>query len=124
MGGFGAVNIAIHHPEIFGSMISLGGYYEAEGTIWGKNPYYRQANSPTYTALGASQLKKQHIYLGAATRDQPYYGDTINFMRELNQLHVSYQVDIQKGYHAWPIWQKQMYDALLWLKWDVEKPAE
>ena len=46
MGGFGAMNIAVHHPDVFGTVISLGGYYRAEGSIWGKNAAYRRANSP------------------------------------------------------------------------------
>src|SRR5438874_2818552 len=45
MGGFGALNIAVHHPEIFGTVISLGGYYHAEGSIWGNNAAYIQQNS-------------------------------------------------------------------------------
>jgi len=46
MGGFGALNIVVHHPEIFGTVISLGGYYHAEGSIWGNNAAYIQQNSP------------------------------------------------------------------------------
>src|SRR4029077_4476137 len=48
MGGFGATNIAGHDPNTFGFVISLGGYYRAEGSIWGKSPAYLRANSPLY----------------------------------------------------------------------------
>ena len=117
MGGFGALNIAVHHPEIFGTVISLGGYYHAEGSIWGNNAAYIQQNSPADVFPGRKLAWKLHIYLGAATKDEPYFTDTKQFTQELDGLHVPYHLDIQAGYHSWSIWQTQMYNALLWLHW-------
>jgi S-formylglutathione hydrolase FrmB len=117
MGGFGAMNIAEHHPNIFGSVISLGGYYYAEGGIWGNNAAYMQANSPMITFPKNKAAWKLHIYLGAATKDQPYYNDTKDFTRLLSKLHIPYSFDLERGYHSWKVWQKQTYLALLWLKW-------
>lgn len=117
MGGFGAANIAIHHPQVFGTFISLGGYYYAEGSIWGTSSAYRLANSPAYTILHTPLAHKLRIYLGAATNDQPYYRDTQDFMHTLASLKIPYRFDLQKGYHSWGIWSIQMYHALSWLKW-------
>lgn len=117
MGGFGAMNIAVHHPDIFGTVISLGGYYYAEGPIWGKNAVYMQQNSPAAILPHDRQAWKLHIFLGAATHDQPYYTDTRNFMQELDSLHILYRFDLQPGYHSWSVWQVQMYNALEWIKW-------
>ncbi len=117
MGGFGAMNIAVHHPDIFGTVISLGGYYFAEGAIWGHNAAYMQKNSPSLTMPKNKAAWKLHVYLGAATKDQPYYKDTLSFMRELSKLHIPYQFDLQSGYHSWRVWQVQMYNAMRWLKW-------
>jgi len=117
MGGFGATNIAVHHPDIFGSVISLGGYYYAEGGIWGNNAAYMQENSPADILPSNKQAWKLLFFLGAGTKDQPYYKDTQQFAHELDKLHIAYHFDIQKGYHSWTIWQVQMYNALLWLHW-------
>jgi enterochelin esterase-like enzyme len=117
MGGFGAMNIAIHHPDIFGWVISLGGYYSAEGSIWGHNAAYMQANSPLLTIQHTRAAWKLHIYLGAATRDQPYYNDTLQFIAVLNKLHIPYHFDLENGYHSWRIWQTQIYHSYTWLKW-------
>lgn len=117
MGGFGAMNIALHHPDVFGTVISLGGYYQAEGTIWGHNIAYMQLNSPADVLPHDPAAWKLHIYLGAATRDQPYYRDTIQFMHELRRLHIPYRFDLQIGYHSWRVWQVQMYNALSWIVW-------
>ncbi|HYK84797.1 MAG TPA: alpha/beta hydrolase-fold protein [Ktedonobacteraceae bacterium] len=117
MGGFGAMNIAIHHPDVFGTVISLGGYYRAEGAIWGNNAAYIRENSPIDVLPNAPQSWKLHIFLGAATQDQPYYADTQQFMHELDLLHIPYHFDLEHGYHQWSVWQVQMYHALTWLKW-------
>ena len=118
MGGFGAMNIAVRHPDVFGTVISLGGYYHAEGSIWGGNADYMRANSPADVLLDARQAWKLRMYLGAATSDEPYYTYTKQFAQELDRLSLPYHLDIQKGYHAWTVWQIQMYNALLWLHWE------
>jgi len=117
MGGFGAMNIAVHHPDIFGSVISLAGYYTAEGSIWGQNTAYMQANSPTLVLPANPQAWKLRIFLGAATKDQPYYADTQQFILELKALHLDYTFDLENGYHAWSIWEAQLYHGLIWLQW-------
>src|SRR5438876_1765136 len=85
MGGFGALNIAVHHPDIFGSVISLGGYYYAEGGIWGNNAAYMQQNSPADVLPAKKQAWKLRIFLGAGTQDQPYYTDTQQFAQKLDR---------------------------------------
>jgi enterochelin esterase-like enzyme len=117
MGGFGAMNIAVHHPDIFGSVISLAGYYTAEGSIWGQNTAYMQANSPAWVLPAKPQAWKLRIFLGAATKDQPYYADTQQFILELKALHLDYTFDLENGYHAWSVWEAQLYHGLIWLRW-------
>ncbi len=117
MGGFGAMNIALHHPDVFGFVISLGGYYRAEGSVWGKNTAYIRTNSPIDVLPDDKAAWKLHMYIGAATKDQPYYTDALQFVQELKGLHILYRLDIQNGYHSWKVWQVQLYNALLWLKW-------
>jgi enterochelin esterase-like enzyme len=116
MGGFGAMNIAVHHPDIFGSVISLAGYYTAEGSVWGQNRDYMRANSPASVLPAYPQAWKLRIFLGAATKDQPYYADTQQFILELKALHLDYTFDLENGYHTWSIWETQLYHALIWLQ--------
>ena len=117
MGGFGATNIALHHPDVFGFVISLGGYYRAEGSIWGSNPNYIRQNSPADVLPTDKPAWSIQYYLGAGSKDQPYYTDTLQFGQELAALHIPYQFDLQIGYHSWRLWETQMYNALLWLPW-------
>ncbi|HZO73672.1 MAG TPA: alpha/beta hydrolase-fold protein [Ktedonobacteraceae bacterium] len=117
MGGFGAMNIAVHHPDIFGSVISLAGYYLAEGSVWGQNMAYMQANSPALVLPTNPKAWKLHIFLGAGTKDQPYYTGTQQFILELKALHIDYTFDLENGYHTWSVWEIQLYHGLLWLQW-------
>ena len=57
------------------------------------------------------------MYIGAATMDQPYYTEARQFVQELAHLHIVYHFDVEQGYHAWNVWQTQLYHALLWLQW-------
>jgi S-formylglutathione hydrolase FrmB len=115
MGGFGAMNIAIHHPAVFGIVIALGGYYRAEGSIWSNNAAYIRNNSPLEVLPTDKPAWKLHMYIGAATKDQPYYDDALQFVHELNRWHIPYRLDIQNGFHSWQVWQVQMYNAFIWL---------
>ncbi len=117
MGGFGAMNIAVHHPAIFGSVIALAGYYIADGSVWGQNNAYIQVNSPVLTLPEEPQAWKLRIFLGAATKDQPYLTDTQQFILKLKALHLNYTFDLEHGYHTWSVWETQLYHGLIWLKW-------
>jgi len=113
MGAFGAMNIAVHHRAIFGSVISLAGYYLAEGSIWGQNRASMQANSPALVLPSNPKAWKLRIFLGAATKDQLYYIDTQQFILELKALHMDYTFDLEDGYHSWNVWETQLYHGLL-----------
>ena len=117
MGGFGAVNIALHYPGVFGSAISLGGYFKAEGGVWNNNAAYMRTNSPADIITTDKPAWTLHMFIGAATKDQPFYSDALNFAKQVSALRIQYHLDIQKGFHSWKIWQIQMYNALLWLRW-------
>ncbi|MDQ6643330.1 MAG: alpha/beta hydrolase-fold protein, partial [Chloroflexota bacterium] len=117
MGGFGSMNIAVHHPDVFGTVIALGGYYQADGSVWGNNANYIEQNSPIDVLPNDQQARNLSIFLGAATQDVPYYSDTIKFAHTLDSLSIPYHLDVEKGGHSWDVWQVQIYNALQWIKW-------
>ena len=117
MGGFGAMNIAVHHPDIFGAVISLGGYYRAEGSVWGGNANYIQQNSPIDVLPKDKAAWNLHIFLGAGTQDGQYYSDTLEFAHMLDSLSITYKLDVENGGHSWDLWATQFYKALLWIQW-------
>ncbi len=52
-GGFGALNIALHHPELFGAALSLSGFAGADDSaagpgVFGTDRVYLRSNSPAW----------------------------------------------------------------------------
>lgn len=117
MGGFGAANIGVHHPDVFGFVIVMGGYFRPDGIIWGHSATYKRENSPLDVLPTNKAAWKSRYYVADGIQDQPYYMDTIQFARELARLHISYHFDQQNGHHSWVLWQIFLYKALLWLHW-------
>lgn len=117
MGGFGAMNIAVHHPDVFSTVIALGGYYKAVGTIWGAHKTYLQYNSPIIQIGLQPQVRQLHIFLGDAYEDKPYYTDTVHYAQRLNQLGIKYTFVKDHGHHSWKVWATLLYQGLAWLHW-------
>ncbi|GCE05981.1 hypothetical protein KDAU_33100 [Dictyobacter aurantiacus] len=117
MGGFGAMNIAIHHPDVFHSVIALGGYYNATGPIWGHSITYRQYNSPIIQIVRTPQAKTLQIFLGDATEDKLYYPGALKFAATLKKLGIKYTFVREPGGHSWKVWGDELYEGLEWVNW-------
>ncbi|GCF11352.1 hypothetical protein KDI_49160 [Dictyobacter arantiisoli] len=123
MGGFGSMNIAIHHPDVFNWVVPLGGYYYPMGSIWGPSQSYRQYNSPQIQITRSPAAQKLHIFLGDAMQDAPYYKDTVSFSHVLDSLHIKHIFWKEKGHHSWKVWTDGLYLALKWINWGPIHPA-
>src|SRR5262249_45228577 len=73
-GGFAAANIALHHPDVFSTVLSLGGYFVADNSpVFGVGAVagaYRRINSPAMYATTPSGLQAARsltIFLGVGT---------------------------------------------------------
>lgn len=118
-GGYGAVNIALHHPDVFRSVISLSGYFVEDGTTvydYGHAaPAYLLANSPEYyaeTPTGRNAAAALSFVIAVGTQDRGYYGDGLAFYHLLRQQHDRAQLVEVPGAHTWPVWALQMGQAL------------
>ncbi len=118
MGGYGAVNIALHHPNVFHKVISLGGYFQATGPVFGSGTNalaYQQLNSPAIfirTVQGKQALLNDFIIIGAGTSDKSFYHKDISFYQDLLSLKASTQLISNTGDHSWSLWSLQLREAL------------
>lgn len=110
-GGYGAVNIALHHPTIFGTTISLSGFFHATTSpVFGTGPTsdaYRAYNSPASYVMTRNGLKSGHalnFIICAGTNDHTFYPLATAFYKELRLfgLHVTFLQG--PGGHSWPLW--------------------
>lgn len=118
-GGFGATNIALHHPDVFGSVLTLGGFYRADKSpAFGSGPLddvTHQYNSPAVyvtTAQGLAAARMIHFIVGVATHDRGYYATGIAFYKELKQLDAHVNLISVNGDHSWRTWGMQFAEAL------------
>jgi len=117
-GGYGAVNIALHHPELFGAAISLGGYFTAVGNVFGLGPAadaYRAYNSPAQyvlTPAGKAAARRIRFVIGVGASDHTYYAAGLTFVNTLAGVGMGARLELDPGGHSWPIWSAQLGDAL------------
>jgi enterochelin esterase-like enzyme len=118
-GGYGAANVALHHPDVFGAAVCLSGFFRADrNAVFGAGPAsvpYRIANSPAdylRTAAGQSAAHRLRFVLGAGTSDGLYYTGTTAFARQLTALGVEVHYMESPGGHSWLLWEQQLAEAL------------
>lgn len=118
-GGFGAANIALHHPDIFGAVVSLSGFFTADANpVFGASPLatpYRQFNSPAAyidTPDGQRAAHRLVFVIGVGTADGSFYKSALAFSRRLGALGVEVHYLETSGGHSWAVWASQFGAAL------------
>jgi S-formylglutathione hydrolase FrmB len=121
MGGFGAINIALHHPGVFHEVMSVGGYFLAEGPVFGSgsgSDTYRKFNSPSLflqTPPGKSSAFMLAFVIGVGTKDGHYYSEGVALYKQLLKMGISkgkVHLFSTVGGHSWPLWARQLGEAL------------
>ena len=116
-GGYGALNIGLHHPGEFGLVESWSGYMLADNipAIFGGSPRLLAYNSPaTWIHLAAPQVRADHAYLWfyCGVTD-PLAAQNRAFAAELTTLHLAHHFFESPGAHSWRLWREQMPQALI-----------
>jgi enterochelin esterase-like enzyme len=116
-GGYGAINIAIHHPGEFGLVESWSGYEKADdlGSIFGHQRSLLARNTPLDTLGSAAPALRQAdtffwLYGG---RDDRFFGQNQSFVSELERHGIAHRFRIVHGGHNWALWRGNAADAYL-----------
>lgn len=118
MGGYGAANIALHHPELFRGVMSVGGYFQAEGPVFGYgagSDAYRRFNSPSLwlATPGGRKAAQQLVFvIGIGTTDGRYYQEGLTFYQQARAMRLQVDLLVDVGGHSWFLWAKQFAQAL------------
>ena len=101
MGGYGAMNIALHNPALYGAIASVAGYFhpDDESNIFLGDPRQLRANSPDHQLQAAPALR---IFLADAAGDtEPVTrGETQRFASLLEAHGLHPVVDVAPGAHS------------------------
>jgi S-formylglutathione hydrolase FrmB len=102
MGGYGSMNLALRHPDVFGSVISISGYYHVDdpSDMFGGDEAVIAANRPDRNLAAAHRVR---IFLAAADEeDNPVIeGEPQRFKRLLDAAGVPAVLDVRRGGHDW-----------------------
>jgi len=108
-GGYGAINIAIHHPREFGLVESWSGYETADNvpSIFGGRASLLARNTPLKTiAAAAGALRRTHtffwLYSGANDR---FLAQNERFVRLLAASGIAHRFRVVRGGHNWALWR-------------------
>src|SRR5207237_6247216 len=116
-GGYGAINIAIHHPREFGLVESWSGYERADdlGSIFGHRRSLLRANTPLDSlAAAAPSLRRAHTFFWLYTgRDDRFLHENLAFVRLLARERIPHRFRLVDGGHNWALWRGNAADAYL-----------
>jgi len=107
-GGWGAINVGLHHLDHFSVLFSHSGYFvDTSGA----------ENSPLayIQTLPESQLKKLRIYLDVGKSDRRYLLPNLVFHQMLDRLGVSHVLHEFSGSHRWGYWHTHLADSLSYI---------
>lgn len=116
-GGYGALNIGIHHPGEFHVLESWSGYVEADdiSSIFGRKASLLRWNSPAVTLPAAAPaLRAAHTYVWfySGSVDKSLLPQNAAFARELARLGIASHYTVVRGGHDWALWRGQAAKAL------------
>jgi enterochelin esterase-like enzyme len=116
-GGYGALNIGLHHPGEFRVLESWSGYEDADdvGTVFGHQRSLLDANSPSRTlAAAAVALRHAHTYIWFYSGNHDHFvKQNAAFASALTRAGVAHRFFVVRGGHNWAIWRGNAARALL-----------
>ncbi len=103
MGGYGAVNLALKHPDLYGQVASFAGYFHIDDPshVFGQRPAVEAANSPDRHAADFGAVR---VFLadGAQDTEPLLRGETARFAQLLSSAGHPALVSLpQGGGHSW-----------------------
>jgi len=118
-GGYGALNIGLHHPGEFRVLESWSGYELADPlrSIFGASLERLAWNSPSSVLpRAAPTLRRDHTYIwfySGTTDRRSLNAENASFARKLAALHISHHYFVGVGGHNWAVWRRYAPAAYL-----------
>jgi enterochelin esterase-like enzyme len=126
MGGYGAANIALHHPDVFGNVQSWSGYYTQTrtGVFAGASRATLAYNSPLlYVRRLSRQLHADPIRAFLFTgRDDDASVQVGPMASALAAAGGSVRYALYRGGHDWQLWHAHLNQMLKLASSDVSAP--
>ncbi|MGH7919621.1 MAG: alpha/beta hydrolase [Candidatus Dormibacteraceae bacterium] len=122
-GGYGAANLALQHPNLFGVSVVLSvDPLQPPSSSFGANVQEQNANNPLKLAQRAASPGDPDFFVSWG-RSDPAAPQSVQFIDALRQNGYTFQSDPQNGGHDGLVWKTGYYDALLALGTRLGNPS-
>jgi enterochelin esterase-like enzyme len=116
-GGYGSLNVGLHHPNEFQVLESWSGYESADkiASIFGMGKKRLAYNSPSsYLPDVAHRLRRDGTYVWFySSHGDRYLDQNEAFSRELGTLNIPHRFLVVSGGHTWRAWRENFPAAIL-----------
>ncbi len=121
-GGYGAANMALRHPGVFGVALDLSGDVSPPATAFGGAEAERLANDPMVLSLEPRPERASAFFVGWATHD-PYVAQNQQLAAQLHASGYVVRTNVARGGHQWSAWRALLSDGLTQLGYLVGRPV-
>jgi esterase/lipase superfamily enzyme len=118
-GGYHAANIALRHPDIFTSMLSISGAFDISSFLGGYYDLDCYFNLPTHYLPNLNDpwfldRFRRNSYVLATGWDDQCLGQNQNLDRVLSEKGIPHQLHVwdSPNSHDWPTWQRMVREYL------------
>ena len=117
-GGYGAVDIGLRHPRLFGRLESWGGYFSPfhDGSLASADSGQLTAHDPSSLVVREAPLLRRlgtRVFLSCGTtHDRETAAGTKAFAGELRALRIPHELVLAPGGHDGAFWRRQLPAAL------------
>ena len=116
-GGYGSLNVGLHHPGEFRVLESWSGYEKADTilSIFGGKQKRLKYNSPDkYLPRAARDLRRDHAFVWFySSREDRFLAQNRHFARELARQRIDHSFVVVSGGHTWRAWRENFPRAIL-----------
>lgn len=122
MGGYGALKLALTHPDRYAAAASLSGALDIRSLLSreDRSPIFHRAFDGTVRdaddlfALLAEAPSVPPLYIGCGTSDQLLEA-TERFIAAASTAGADVTPDLRPGDHEWSLWDAMIQDVIAWL---------
>lgn len=119
-GGFGAANIALHHPDRFRSVLAIStelhvnNRWKDATAVFGRDPKYRSYYSPIDRVgnIPGEYQAKLHFYVAVGEREKGLIPDCVAFAQKARAAGVDVALERVSGGHTWGFWIRSLRSSL------------
>jgi len=117
MGGYGAAIIALHHPKLFGQVISISGYFVTDDLSQAFVTKTKIAFQSPSNFLPVAKKIRWYLAEGRDDFTTPIHGQATMWGKKLIAAKASVVVHLPAGGHSFTVVSAEIPGITKWIKW-------